>query len=245
VQPQLHSLEGSLGSPAADLACDEALLEGCESGKIPTCGILRFWEPTQPFIVLGYANHAQHEINLEGAAAEKVPIFRRCSGGGCVLQNSGCLNYSLILPVTFDRALASVSQTNCFIMQHNRDAVAAVTGKPVSIQGYTDLAIEDKKISGNSQRRKTHWVLFHGTFLFDCDFALMEQVLRPPSRQPEYRNDRRHSDFLTYLHCPPADLKNSLRRTWNATTPLNQLPQEDIQGLVKEKYTRQEWTFRW
>jgi lipoate---protein ligase len=173
-----------------------------------------------------------------------MPIFRRCSGGGCVLQNAGCLNYALVLPLTFDPALESVSQTNCFIMQRNRDAVASVIGKSVVIQGYTDLTLDGKKFSGNSQRRKARWVLFHGTFLLGCDFALMARVLRTPVRQPEYRKHRAHSEFLTRLECSRAELKSALRRAWKANEAFENLPVEAIESLVQQKYSRHDWNFR-
>jgi lipoate---protein ligase len=241
----LQFLDGSLGSPAADLAGDEALLEACESGTLGTRGILRIWEPAQPYIVLGYANRVRDEVNLEAASAAEVPIYRRCSGGGSVLQNIGCLNYSLILPMSYDPALESITQTNCFIMQRHRDAIGAIIGQRVWIQGYTDLTFGDKKFSGNSQRRKLRWVLFHGTFLLSCDFELMERVLLSPPRQPDYRNKRRHSEFLVCLPCAPEQIRSHLREIWNATSILKGFPEATVRRLVDERYTRGEWNFRW
>ena len=241
----LQFMDGSVGSPAADLACDETLLEACEAGTLPTAGILRLWEPAQPFVVLGYANRVQHEVNLDAAAAEKVPIYRRCSGGGAVLQNLGCLNYSLVLPISHDPALESITQTNCFVMQRHRDALASLLGEPVSIQGHTDLVLGDRKFSGNSQRRKLHRVLFHGTFLLSCDFDLMERVLLPPPRQPDYRKQRRHSEFLVCLPCTAEQLASKLQETWCAAQPLTKVPDSEIERLAADKYSQRTWNFRW
>src|SRR6266404_876476 len=83
----------TLGTPAENLACDEALLNMCEEGLEGE--ILRFWEPKETFVVVGYANQAAREANLEACRAGNVPVLRRCSGGGTVLQGLGCLNYSL------------------------------------------------------------------------------------------------------------------------------------------------------
>lgn len=240
----LQFLDGSLGSPAADLACDEALLEACEAGTLATRGILRIWEPAQPYIVLGYANRVRQEVDVDAAAAEKIPIYRRCSGGGAVLQNMGCLNYSLILPMSHDPAFESIAQTNCFVMQRHRDVVSAIVGKRVSIQGHTDLTLGAKKFSGNSQRRKLRWVLFHGTFLLSCDFDLMERVLLPPPRQPDYRKHRRHSEFLACLPCTSEQIRSRLRESWNSTSILKSFPEAELHRLIGEKYTRREWNFR-
>jgi lipoate---protein ligase len=233
-------MESSFGGPAWELACDEALLEACESGEIGGGGILRFWEGDAPFVVLGYANKAALEVDLSC----NVPVYRRCTGGGSVLQGPGCLNYSLVLPMEAAAEFGSITKTNCFIMTRHRDALAPLLDREVRVQGYTDLTLDGRKFSGNSQRRKNRWLLFHGTLLLSCDFALMDTVLRPPPREPEYRRGRIHSEFLTLLSLPPADVKTVLSRAWNANGPFKDIPRTKIEALVQTKYSRREWNFR-
>src|SRR4051812_5944279 len=91
-------LDLTLPSPAENLACEEVLLDLCEAGGWG--GLLRFWEPTEYFVVLGYANKAALEVDLEACQKQEVPIFRRCTGGGAVVQGPGCLNYSLVLRIS-------------------------------------------------------------------------------------------------------------------------------------------------
>ena len=92
---QMKCLDLTLRTPAENLACDEGLLDFCEGG----CGheILRFWEPQTHFVVLGHANRVATEVDREACERLGIPVLRRCSGGGTVLQGPGCLNYSLIL----------------------------------------------------------------------------------------------------------------------------------------------------
>jgi lipoate---protein ligase len=130
-----------------NLACDEALLDWCESGFDDE--ILRFWEPSQHFVVLGYSNKPGSEVNLESCRDHSVPVFRRCSGGGTVLQGPGCLNYSLIMRID-EKNLRSVTETNKFIMQRHQMALEACTREQVKIQGDTDLTVSDLKFSGNA-----------------------------------------------------------------------------------------------
>ena len=87
-------LDLTFDTPAANLACDEALLDDAEQHGGP--GLLRFWEPRQYFVVLGYAKKFAEETRVEACREENIPIHRRCSGGGTVLQGPGCLNYSQI-----------------------------------------------------------------------------------------------------------------------------------------------------
>ena len=81
----LRHLDLTLPTPAENLACDEALLDWCDGGASAE-GILRLWEAREPFIVLGYANHAAAAADLDACRAHGIPVLRRCSGGGAVLQ---------------------------------------------------------------------------------------------------------------------------------------------------------------
>src|SRR6266853_3734385 len=110
----------TLSSAGENLACDEALLDLCEDGLCNE--LLRFWEPSQYFVVLGYANQARTEVNLPFCKQHGIPILRRCSGGGTVVQGPGCLNYALILRITEDGPMRSISSANQFIMERNRVA---------------------------------------------------------------------------------------------------------------------------
>lgn len=239
----LTLLDLTCETPAENLACDEALLEACDAGAAPE--VLRFWEPRESFVVLGYSNHAAVEASLEECQARHVPVLRRCSGGGAVLQGPGCLNYSLVLRFDSSPALQTVTDANCSIMRRNRDAISAVLGKPVTIQGTTDLTLGPLKFSGNAQRRKRRSLLFHGTFLLDMDLDLVQACLRAPSKEPEYRQNRPHREFITNLGLPAAAVKQALRNAWGANASLNLEVLHGTQRLVAEKYSTDDWNLRW
>ncbi len=203
----MHYLDLTLPTPAENLAGDEALLETSETGVGHES--LRFWQPRQYFVVLGYANGAEREVDWEACRAAGVPVYRRISGGGTVLQGPGCLNYNLILKIEHSTPLAGITDTNRFIMERHAAALTAVVNRPVRVQGFTDLTVHDLKFSGNSQRRKRRFLMFHGTFLLDFDLDLMERLLRFPSHQPDYRQDRAHRAFLTNLQVPADTRKSS------------------------------------
>ena len=106
-------LELTLPTPAENLATDEALLDECELGRGDE--IMVFWEPREPFVVVGYANHLAREVNVEACRKRGIAIFRRCSGGGTVVQMPGGLNYSLILPITEDGPTRGITSANQYI----------------------------------------------------------------------------------------------------------------------------------
>lgn len=232
----------TLASPEENLACDEALLDACEAGSLE--GVLRFWEPTRPFVVVGYGNEVGREVNQAFCRQHDIPILRRCSGGGTVLQGPGCLNYCLVLRVEHSPSLAGISGTNDFVMGRHQRALQTLLDVPVEREGHTDLVIGGRKFSGNSQRRRKDSVLFHGSFLLQADLGLMEQALPLPSRQPEYRSGRSHGDFLMNLKMAVSPVKSALAQAWKALEPLKDIPKEEILRLAAQRYKSDKWNFR-
>jgi lipoate-protein ligase A len=246
----MNLFDSTLPSPEENLACDEALLDFFEERG--TGGLLRFWEPQNYFVVIGYGNHAATEVNVAACEADGIPILRRCSGGGTVLQGPGCLNYSLILKLEEGGPLATISSANRFIMERNRAAIESTINTPgvkLKVAGHTDLIAEASpnqthKFSGNAQRRKKHFLLFHGSFLLNFNIALIEKYLRMPSKEPAYRRGRSHESFLMNLNLPAETLKQAMRKAWEATETLQQVPREAIALLVRDKYVTKEWNLK-
>jgi len=213
-------------------------------------------------VVLGYANHLVREVCMPVCQERQVPILRRCSGGGAVLQGPGCLNYSLVLRIEEAGPLATIQGTNTSIMGKHRDlfrnllaeaeAINRIgpisriseTPPPVEIQGHTDLTLGALKFSGNAQRRRRRSVLFHGTFLLNFDLELLGQVLLHPSQEPGYRKGRPHAEFVTNLPLTPARVKQGLQECWGCNGEVSDAPWVRIDQLVKEKYGCEEWNRR-
>jgi lipoate---protein ligase len=235
-------LDLTLPTPEANLACDEALLECCDTAEDQE--VLRFWEATIPFVVVGYANPVPREANLPICRERRIPLLRRCSGGGAVVQGPGCLSYALILRIDHAPALATIPDANRFIMEKHRQTFQALLNTEVKVQGHTDLVVRDRKFSGNAQRRKRRSLLFHGTVLLGFDLSLIGQLLPMPSKQPAYRAGRSHGDFLLNLQLPADLVKAALRQAWRASEPLNPWPTDSTAHLVREKYSSDLWNLR-
>ncbi len=239
----MHSLDLTLPTPEENLACDEALLEMCENQQSDE--VLRLWEPAEHFVVLGYSNKIRNEINQAACKRHHIPVLRRPSGGGTVLLGPGCLNYSLILKIDQHPELKNITTTNRFVMARNLQALEPLLGPDLSIQGDTDLALGNLKFSGNSQRRKRKAVLFHGSFLLSLNFEIMESVLRLPLRQPEYRGNRTHAEFLLNLNLPPALIRERLCAIWDVEHKIESpLPTHAIEELVNTRYSKKDWNLK-
>jgi lipoate---protein ligase len=214
-------LDLTLPSPVENLALDEALLDELEEyGGHP---VLRFWESDRLFVVMGPACNLADDVHAAACEQDGVPVLRRASGGGTVLQGPGCLSYALVLPQSLHPDLADIRATNRFILE--RMAQALHPWHPaVAVRGISDLAIEGLKISGNAQRRKRYALLFHGTLLYGMPADAIARYLQHPKRQPDYRADRKHSAFLRTLPGVPHDIKQALAQAWHANVLLEAWP---------------------
>jgi lipoate---protein ligase len=231
-------------APAENLAADEVLLDLCDDDAEHP-GFLRFYECRDYFVVLGYGKHLEREVNCDECERLGIPVLRRCSGGGTVLQGPGCFNYTLVLPIGSRPELATITGANCFIMQRIRRTIGAVSVRAIEVRGITDLVHADKKFSGNAQRRKRRALLFHGCFLIDFNLPLISQTLRTPEQQPEYRARRSHADFLTNLPLDRAHLRQRFQADWNATESTEPAKIISLTAeLAKQKYFRPDWTER-
>jgi len=121
----------------------------------------------------------------------------------------------------------------------------------VAVRGHTDLAVAAGaspdaflKVGGNSQRRRKHFLLFHGTLLLDCDLGLIATLLQMPSAQPSYRAGRPHGEFVTNLRLPAAAVKDALARAWDATISLAAPPFPQMEKLACEKYRMHDWNWK-
>jgi lipoate-protein ligase A len=177
---------------AENLAIDDALARTAwNTGR----RVLRFWWGGPPTVVIGFSERPGEVVDEAACEGLGVDVVKRSTGGGAVLQTSGVLNYSLVSPApgTLDlhRAFRLGSNLVC--------AVLAAFGLAGKAEGISDVAVGDRKISGNAQARRWKSLLLHGTLLADFDYDLAEALLKHPPREPAYRRARTHRDFLVTL----------------------------------------------
>jgi lipoate-protein ligase A len=230
----------TLPTLAENLALDEALLLNAERGGPE---MLRVWQWPQRAVVLGAGGRIANDVHEERCRTDGVPLARRASGGGTVLLGPGCLLYSVVLHLDRDPALAQIVPSYRYVLTR---VIAALQGiAPVlDVRGSSDIAEADRKVSGNAQQRKRTHLLQHGTLLYTFDIARVADYLKPPPRQPEYRQHRSHIDFLTNLATDAMTLKARLRTAWYADAELAELPLDLVRQLVTEKYGREDWVRR-
>ena len=235
-------LDLTLPTPAENLALDEALLEEAEEGRSPG-RILRLWESPDYAVVLGRSCRFRDESQWERCQAAGVPVLRRASGGGAVLLGPGCLVYTVLIPYADRPELQMIEQAHQYVLGRLVDALRPRLPE-LALQGTSDLTLGGRKFSGNSLRCKRDHLLYHGTLLYDFALDKVGEWLGAPARQPDYRRNRSHIDFIRNLPLDAATLRASLIAAWSALERLPTWPESRTRQLVAERYSQDAWNQR-
>jgi lipoate-protein ligase A len=239
----MHLLDLTLDTPAQNLALDEALLDACLAGELPS-RILRLWEVPTAMVVMGRGSRLADEVNLRACHDDKVPVLRRVSGGLSIVTGRGCLMYSVV------ESDASHTKGNIdAVHAHVLDTLVGglrTAGLDVMRAGTSDLVLASpdgslRKFSGNSLRMSRGGFLYHGTLLYDFDLPRISKYLRQPPRAPEYRKDRGHDDFVANLPIEQTPLREAIVAGWSARENLEMWPYERVTQLVADRYSTDDW----
>jgi lipoate---protein ligase len=225
--------------PLDNILYDEVLLQLAERGE--SGEVLRLWESTKIFVVLGRTSSVTEDVDVAMARGDGVPILRRRSGGGTVVQGPGCLNFSLILSKERRGPIVDLRQSYRYILDHVARGLKTL-GVETVFRPISDLALlpGEFKISGNAQHRGRKFILHHGTLLYDFDLSLISRYLKLPKDVPEYRRGRTHMDFVRNFSCPAAALRAALVQIFSAMVKSD--PETDAVEREAVEQLRQEYS---
>lgn len=236
-------LDLTLGSPAENLALDDALLEEAERAGSP-CEVLRIWESPVPVVVVGRSSRVSEEVDVEACRQRGIPVYRRGSGGTSVLIGPGCLMYAIVLSYQLRPAVRLVEAAHGLVLGRHSLAFARRLPGSIARKGISDLVAGDRKFSGNSLRCKRGHLLYHGTVLYGFPIPLLAECLRPPPRQPDYRAGRDHQQFVCNLPLSADEVRRCLVECWGPDAELEPWPREATRRIAQERHARREWIYR-
>jgi lipoate-protein ligase A len=233
-------LELTLPTAEENLALDEALLDEAEqSGGIQQT--LRLWESPIPIIVVGRSSKVPIEVNLSAARRTGTPILRRSSGGAAIVAAPGCLMYAVVLSYDRNPQLHMLDEAHRFVLGHLQMGLQSL-GIVAELRGTSDLVVQGRKFSGNSLRCKRTHLLYHGTLLCrEYRAGLIGELLGTPPRQPDYREGRRHSEFVTVLPAGVAEVRKAIAEAWPIDGTMTNWPQHCTSDLVATRYSQSTW----
>jgi lipoate-protein ligase A len=232
------------------MALDEVLLTRVAGGLRPPT--IRFWEWTQPTLVLGSHQSVRNEIDLETAAELGFGVARRISGGGTMLAEPGrTITYSIYAPETLVSERSFV-ESFAFL---DAWAVAGLRGLGVDA-GYrpiNDIVSPRGKIGGAAQARRRSMVLHHTTMAYSMEPDLVWRLIRLGRETLEPRGLRSAvkevSPLDGFLDSSLPEVVEALVESFRAgrqTVPGRLAPEElaEASTLAAEKHASPQWIHR-
>ncbi|CAN8265985.1 unnamed protein product [Cochlearia groenlandica] len=185
-----------------------------------------------PTIVMGMSGKPCQLLELRPVIEDRIPVIKRFTGGGTVIVDKSTLFVSLIC---------------------NKDDVPSVQPYPRSVMEWSgslygevfkgvngfhlrenDYVFGDRKFGGNAQSIIRNRWIHHTSFLWDYNVSNMA-YLKLPSRVPQYRLERDHTDFVCRMkdYIERADfVEKTVKAVGNQFT-LKQVNLEDIDSYAK------------
>lgn len=224
-----------------NLATEEAILRIVGSGTVPST--LRFWRNVNA-VVVGYFQGVQSEVNIKVCQKQGTTIARRMTGGGCVYQDLGNLNYSFFLRKNHPL----VPKDTFEVFRFASEGVIwglKVLGLNAEFKHPNEVQIDGEKVSGMAGCIRWRTVLVHGTLLVNSNLRMMPRVLRvSKSRVTTFKEKLGKKVGIS-------DVKQALRRGFEKTCKIQLVrgklikkEEELSKRLYEEKYCRDEWNYR-
>ncbi len=168
-----------------------------ESVLVPNSPPLRVWRPKSTKIVLGRSQKAELEIFIENAEKDKIPIYQRRGGGGCVVLDEHCVCIAMRYP---KHGRTNVSEFLKYSSLGIKHFLSETYGLDVEIKENYDLTLNNRKFLGCSLYMSKDHCLYYAVLLMDKRaLHKITHYLTMPSKKPAHRQNRSHEDFLTPL----------------------------------------------
>lgn len=154
------------------------------------------WIPDKMYIVLGASNNATDALIIENVIRDNLEVLKRPSGGQTVILSPQNIIISAIISdgrIIHPKAIFN-HFNNLIIDLLHKEGLTSLHGK-----GISDIACGEKKIMGSAIYRNKDRMLYHAVLNYGESASVFEQYLKHPSKEPDYRLGRSHSNFVTSL----------------------------------------------
>ena len=157
----------------------------------------KVWIPDKTYLVLGQGNKAETSLFTEKVEKDGIEVFKRPSGGEAVILSPNTL---VVSTLTIDEKFKNPSIYFKFYNKLLSDVFEELGIKEVGQKGISDITIGNKKIVGSSIYRRKNKVFYHAVINVSESIDLISCYLKHPSKEPDYREGRNHSEFVTSIN---------------------------------------------
>lgn len=154
------------------------------------------WIPDETCIILGRSNNPSESLYLENIISDNIPMYKRPSGGETVLLS----NKMLVLSIAVEQT--DFKNGKIYFKEYSTKIISALESlgiKNLGYKGISDITINDLKILGSSIYQNKFIVFYHAVLNVSESVSLIDKYLKHPKREPDYRNNRNHKDFITSI----------------------------------------------
>jgi lipoate-protein ligase A len=188
------------------------------------------WVPDDYYVVLGNSNKPHENLIEENIFNDYVLVYKRPSGGQTVVLTPNTLVISIKVTLEkFSNPSAHFRYFNEKIIQ----ALASLGIENLHYRGISDVALGDRKILGSSIYRRRKILFYHAVLNVSEPIETIERYIKHPTKEPDYRNGRKHHEFVTSLHAEgyPLSMKQIIK---SLDQELSNLQEDEILPLSGE-----------
>lgn len=157
---------------------------------------LMLWRPESKAVVIGNSNKAVDTVNRTTVEEDGVPVYKRPSGGESVVLTENMLIISIVNNLEkFEGSRNLFNTYNELIIR----ALGRLGVEGLGMKGISDIAIGDKKILGSAMYRNKDRIFYHAVLNVSESIETISRYLTHPQREPDYRQGRKHDDFVTSI----------------------------------------------
>lgn len=182
-----------------------------------------------PTVMLGRNQLIDNEVNTDYCKENKIDIFRRKSGGGCIYADKGCIQFSYISrSVNANEAFAAYMQRMADLLKGLKiDA---------QLSGRNDILINGTKVSGCAFYQLSNRSVLHNSLLFDTQLDHLSNALTPAKEKLQSKGvasvRQRVTNVATYTQLDILAFMDYVRQEMCGTEVL-ELTEEDMKEVAE------------
>ncbi len=154
------------------------------------------WQPKNVCVVLGRSNNPEDSLINDNILKDSIRVYKRPSGGESVVLTPKMVVFSVKLPYN------ELQSPHHYFKLINKALIGKLSKlgiENVTTKGISDLSIDNKKILGSSMYLDKRNFFYHAVLNISEATSIFSRYLKHPSKEPDYRNNRSHEEFVTSL----------------------------------------------
>ena len=200
------------------------------------------WIPPEPAVVLGCSSSLEKAVEEAQVCGDGIRVYRRPSGGESMFLSPRMAAVSLVLDLgkrPLPRTLFSA--TGAALLR----ALESLGVSGLGIRGTSDLVLGERKLLGSAIYQRGTRLFYHAVLNVAEEPSRIQRYLRHPVREPQYRQGKRHEDFVTSLALEgfpvgPEACRKALAQAFAVNPLLREPPLDSTEVTPADRRTSEE-----